>query len=369
MIHLGPVTRILAVPTLARLGLLLVLVVAVFLAESFTSLLEEGLRNDATSGDVIWLLLLQAPEIMDLALALGVLIALYFALLEARNRGELVILSTAGVRWTKVVSFALVFGALGGILSICIAGYLVPKARYLERISMTQLQADYVLQKITEPADQGSRLTILNTTFIATPPTSDDQERGQLFVFQPNQNDTWRVSQSLDWTVSGPDQAGNHHIKLHSLRAYDGQFGADPARAISVFRVNNGEMGFHLDDVIQEPDFSIKARERFLNLSSPEPKYAANVGARGLMVPLAALLALAAVLAGGAGFTRFLTLPLAAVLLLFSDIIGRTLITDASTSLAPWALLGLAVAAYILPPLCFVLWRGEDIMKPARAGA
>ncbi|SHJ49776.1 Lipopolysaccharide export LptBFGC system, permease protein LptF [Shimia gijangensis] len=367
MIRFGPVFRILAIPTLARLALLLALVVAVFMAESFTSLLEEALRNDAESSDVLWLLTLEAPEIMDLALALGVLIAVYFAVLDSRNRGELVILSVAGVRWTKVVSFALLFGLVGGVLSICIAGYLVPQARYIERISMTKLKADFILRQITTPEGHSSRLTILDTTFIATSPTSDKQERGQLFVFQPGIADTWRVSQSHDWTVVGPDLNGSHNIRLESLRAYDGSFGADPPRAVSAFGVNSGEMAFRLSDVVHDPDYSIQEDERLLNFSPEEMKHAASVGARALLVPMAALLALVAVLAGGAGFARFLTLPLASIILLFCDVAGRSLIAEASLSLSPWVLSVLAVFAYLGPPLGYVLWRGEAIMKPVKA--
>ena len=367
MIRLNPVTRLLALPALARFGLLLALVVAVFLAESFTSLLEEALRQDANSGDVFLLLLLQAPEILDLALALGVLIALFFTIQDSRNRGELVILSIAGVRWTKVIHFALLFGVVGGCLSVCVTGYLVPKARYIERISMAQLRADYVLQRITTPASQSSRLTILDTTIIATPASSEDQERGQLFVFQPNITGSWRISKSRDWTVTGPDENGDHRIKLDAVKAYDGSFVQHPPGAISVFSVNNAEMAFRLSDATKAPDFAVQERERILQLSSDPPNRIAKIGARALLVPMAALLALAAVLASGTGLTRFLTLPIAAVLLLFYDILGRTVVADASLTLSPMVLLGLALAVYLAPPLAFVLWRGEAIMKPERA--
>ncbi|MCW8843958.1 MAG: hypothetical protein OQK00_11135, partial [Rhodobacteraceae bacterium] len=66
MMRINPVTRILTLPTLARLGLLLVLVVAVFLAESFTSLMERALRYGGGSSDIFVLLMYQAPGIIDL---------------------------------------------------------------------------------------------------------------------------------------------------------------------------------------------------------------------------------------------------------------------------------------------------------------
>lgn len=367
MIRFNPVTRLLALPTLARFGLLLALVVAVFLAESFTSLLEEALRQDANSGDVLWLLLLQAPEILDLALALGVLIAVFFTVQDSRNKGELVILSIAGVRWIKVVNFALLLGFFGAGISIGVTGYLVPKARYIERISMAQLRANYVLDQITAPGSHSSRLTILDTTIIATPATSADQKRGQLFIFQPNASKSWRISKSRDWTVTGPDQNGDHSIKLDTVRAYDGSFVRRPPGAISVFGVSNAEMAFRLSDVAKAPDFVVQERERMLQLSSDPPKRIATIGARALLVPMAALFALAAVLASGTGLTRFLSLPIAAVLLLFYDIVGRSVVADASLTLSPLVLLILALGVYLGPPLAFVLWQGEAVMKPERA--
>lgn len=366
MIRFGPVTRLLAVPTLTRLGLLLLLVVAVFMAESFTSLLEQALRNDAGSGAVLWLLLMQAPEIMDLALALGVLIAVYFAVLDSRNRGEMVILATTGIRWTRVVGFVLLLGIIGGAFSFGIAGYVIPKARYGERIATAQLRTAFILQQVTTPGAKAARQTIMGTTFIATPPSSADQERGQLFVFQPDQGGSWRVSQSRDWTVVGPDADNKHAIRLSTLRAYDGSFTAQPPRAISVFSVNHADMSFDLGDVARAPDFVVRNREKLLQLSASDAKRLTHIGARALLVPTAALLALAAVLAAGAGLARFVTLPIATVLLLLYDVAGRTLIGDAALTLPPLTLAALAIAAYLGPPLAYVLWRGEDIMKPAR---
>ena len=100
---LRPLIRILAWPVLARLLVILAVVEAIFLAESFTTLLEEALRNDALAADVGILLVFRMPQILDLALAVGVLIAVYFVISDARNRGELIILAASGIRWRQVV--------------------------------------------------------------------------------------------------------------------------------------------------------------------------------------------------------------------------------------------------------------------------
>ncbi|WP_372885690.1 LptF/LptG family permease [Shimia sp.] len=366
MIHPGPVTRLLVLPVVARLGLLLLLVVAIFMAESFTNLLEQALRFDGGGLDVIWLMLLKAPEIVDLALALGVLIAVFFAVQEARNRGELVILATSGVRWTRVLGFAFGVGIAGALISVAVSGYVMPRAQYAERLAGARLQSDYVVRQITRPGPRNARQTILDTTFIASPPTSETQERGRLFVYQPGKEGSWRIGQSRDWTVRRTDEAGGHRVILHDLQAYSGAFSATAPQPVSVFRVSDGGMDFDLSEVTGKPDLALRGAERLLSLSSAEPRRLGAVGARALLVPTAALLALAAILLGGRGLTRFLALPGAVVALLFYDVLGRMWIADAVQSLPAALLIPAAVAAYIAPALGFVAWRGEAIMKPLR---
>ncbi len=220
MMRINPVTRILTLPTLARLGLLLVLVVAVFLAESFTSLMERALRYGGGSSDIFVLLMYQAPGIIDLALALGVLIALFFALLEARDRGELIILATSGVRWTRVLGFVLWFGFWGLSIGIRI-GFVVPVARYAERLAMTELRAEHVMEAIVSPGPRNARQTIKDMTFIATPPAHADQLRGQLFNFLLNPDKSWRAVQSQDWDVIREAGQDTYEIRLNTTVAYE----------------------------------------------------------------------------------------------------------------------------------------------------
>ncbi|WP_243613660.1 LptF/LptG family permease [Shimia aestuarii] len=369
MIRVGPVTRILARPTLARLGLLLVLVVAVFLAESFTTLMEEALRYGGGSADVLLLLAYQAPEIVDLALALGVLIALFFALWDARDRGELVVLATSGVGWPNVLGFALILGVLGGILSIGVAGYVIPTARYAERIAMADLRSDHVLREITAPGPRNSRQTINKMTYIATPPTDEAQLRGQLFAFQMHPDQSWRAGQSRDWDVIGPDEDGNYVIKLNTTVAYTSPgFGSETEEppAVSTVRVRNTGVDFRMEEVLPVAKKAHRDNESPVSLMPGVDPRLGNVLTRGLLVPMAALLAVAAVLASGQSFLRFLTLPAAALLLLLFDVLGRTVVRDLLDVLPFWQLVCGACLAYLGPSLAFVLMRGEAVMLPVR---
>ena len=369
MIRPGPVFRILAVPTIARLALLVGLVVAVFLAESFTTLMEGAIRHGGNSQHVAALLAYKAPEIIDLALALGVLIALYFALNDTRQRGELVILATSGVRWTRIMWFAIWLGAVGGLLSVLVSGYLVPAARYGERITKAELRKDYVLAQVLEVGPRNTLQTINDITFIATPPRDVDQERGKLFAFQKHPSGSWRAGQSHDWTVTGPNADGSYRLHMNETTAYEGLPSGERAMPISVFRARNTGLDFEMQKIISEVSKLRQSWERPLIVGAVSLQRLAEVLSRAILVPTAALLALAAVLAAGRGLMRFVSLPLAAVLLLFYDVLGRTLVLETVGSLPFLNLVLLTMLAYLGPPLAYVLLRGEDIMIPVRGDA
>lgn len=366
MIRLGPVTRLLAVPALKRLGLILSIIVAIFVAESFTGLLERALRHDGGSLIVFWLLLMEAPEIVDLALAIGMLVAVFFAVTDSRNNGELIVLATNGVHWSRILGFALWFGVAGGIASILVAGYVVPKAKYSARIVKSQMRADHILRQINEDRPQNSIQTIQGTTFIATPPVKGKQDRGSLFVYQPAADGSWQIGQSQNWTVEGPNDRDMHAIVLRNLHAYSGAFFASNPRPINAFTVKQAGLDFHMSEVTSPPDRTFRQHERLLTRKTATSKKLSSLGSRALLVPTAALLALTAVLLGKNGLMRFLSLPLAAAVLLIYDVLGRTLVSDIAASVSPVLLILIAIVAYLGPPLAFVLWSRERIMVPWR---
>ncbi len=361
-----PVVRVLIRPIVARLLLLLAVVEAIFLAESFTTLMENALRYGGRAADVAILLLYKTPEIFDLALAMSLLIAVYFAVSDARNRGELVILATAGIRWTRVIAFVLVCGLTGGLLSMLNAGYLLPMANYAERVKLTQLSSDHIVSRIQEPGPQSAVQQIRDTTFIATPPTDVMDRRGQIFVFQPDVGGNWRAGQSHNWRIAAPENDEDHKFILEQLSAYEGAYPKPDGNPVFVnrFTVNLGEFDFKMADVIPDTEQERTQAERLLELSVDETPRIARLATRALMVPMAGLLALAAVVAAGAGMGRFLALPFAALLMMTGDVLGRAFVSGSIGNMGPSALIALAFLVYLGPPLAYLLWRGEALMKP-----
>ncbi len=363
-----PVVRVLGKPLILRLLLLLVVIEAIFLAESFTTLMEHALRYGGKASDVLHLLGFKVPEILDLALAISLLIATYFATQDARNRGELVILATAGIHWGRVVAFVLLLGTLGGALSFLNAGLLLPMSKYGERLALAQLQKNHVLSRITEGAEETTLQTIRDTTFIATP-GDQGTTRGQLFVFQPQPNDTWRAATSQDWQVTDPAPADTHTITLNALSVAQAPYPSmrAPTPPLNRFTTDTASFAFVMADALPAPDERRSAAERLLNLSSDEPTRITRLATRALMVPMAGLLALAALLAGGAGPWRHATLPLAALLMMSGDVASRALIADWSHALPAPFLIAVALLLYLGVPLGYLIWRGEALMTPERA--
>jgi len=361
-----PIVRVLGKPLFLRLLLLLLVIEAIFLAESFTTLMEHALRYDGTARDVLHLLSFKTPEILDLALAISLLIATYFATQDARNRGELVILATAGIHWGRVIAFVLLLGTFGGFLSFLNAGLVLPMTKFGERLALAELQKDYVLSRINTTSDQTALQTIRDTTFIATPAQNASQSRGQLFVFQPNQNGNWRVAQSQDWQVTDPAPADTHTITLQTLSVLEAPYPSDQTKPLNRFKTTQANFAFQMADALPAHDTTRTAAEQLLDLNANAPTQLTRVVTRALMVPMAGLLALAALLAGGAGPWRHAALPLAALLMMSTDVASRALLAEWSNTVPTLAPLLLALIFYLGPPLAYLLWRGEALMTPYR---
>lgn len=362
-----PVRRILGWPILWRLLLIIAVVQAIFLAEEFTGLLQTALRLDGPASVIGKMLIFRMPEIFDLALVFGLLIAVYFAVGEARNSGELVVLATAGIPWWRVVTLVLAIGFGGGFLSLINAGYVLPLSNFAERVTIAELRKDYVLNRIQSPGETTAKQTIQDVTFIATPPSEIDPNRnGNLFVYQPDIGGFWRAATSRNWRVIDGDD-GNHTVKLDQLVTHEvpltgGSF-------MNRYAVSTADFSFNMSDVAPDVDRNRGDAEKLLSLERKQSQRIADVATRALMVPLAGLLALAALIAGRTALTRLVALPLAAVLTLVLDVASNAMV-DGWVGTLPVALtILLALSLYLAPPLLYLGWHKEALMKPERGMA
>ncbi|MGR3714476.1 MAG: LptF/LptG family permease [Shimia sp.] len=360
-----PVLRILGRAILWRLLLILVVVEAIFLAEEFTGLLQLALRLDGPLWVIGKMLVFRMPAIFDLALAFGLLIAVYFAVGDARSSGELVVLATAGIPWWRVVTLTLAIGTAGGALSLINAGYVLPVSNFAERVTVAELRKDYILDRIQTPNSGTALQTIEDTTFIATPPQKPDADQtGNLFVFQPDIGGFWRAATSRNWHVVAQDD--NHHvIALQDLVAHDVPLTQNDGPILSRYAVAAADFEFDLSAVTPEVDRTRGRTEQILRLDKGEGQRVAKITSRALMVPLAGLLALAALVGPFNAITRLLALPMAAVLMLTLDVLANATVVGSVASLPPLLVALTAIALYLGPPLVFLARRKEDLMKPA----
>ena len=88
MTHGRPILRLLAPRCFWLLAGVILLIEAIYVAEQFSSLMEFIVTNGGTAWDTLILAALQTPEVIDFALPIAILIAMYFAILNARDSNE-----------------------------------------------------------------------------------------------------------------------------------------------------------------------------------------------------------------------------------------------------------------------------------------
>ena len=376
------------------LGLLL-LVEAIFVAESFTTILEQTIRSGGTIWDLARLMLFKMPEVVDFALPLALMLGLYFAITGARDDNELVICATAGVPWTRIPTFATVIGVLGLCISLIFSGILTPLSNFALRLSLFDLEASLILRQIREPGAGNLIRSHKGQTIIATPSNDPTAKRGNLFIYKPEPGGGWRVNQADDWSAEGPDASGNYLVRMRTFRETSGSakninstLTSEPDSVEQVLKglsvtVSTVTMDIQRDDLIRIADTARRGNEMLifglaaeaLNPQSGQPnRISRRFGemlARGLLCPIAALLAVAAAAWAATRAGKYVALPVAIVSVLAFDILGRSLLGDGAAqggagllmATIAFALIGLGA------PLAYILWRGEMIVAPSRGAS
>lgn len=386
MIPGGPMTRLLAGRTFWMLVGLLALIEAVFVAEIFTGLLSEVIRNGGSAVDVAVLLLLEAPEIVDFALPIVLLIGLYFAINAARRDNELVVCAAAGVPWTRLPVFAFWAGVIAFAVSLLFAGVLTPLGKYTQRLALYQLEARAVIAQLTDPGPRSALHEIRGRTIIATLSDDPKAERGNLFIYHPESAGGWRVSQADDWSVEGPDDDDGYSVRLKAFRDYAGSIvpdgGADPEQDrlrqtldFATIDVRNLSMDFRVEQVMRAIDTARREGERMVFAGAADTAQAVRLDrrtgeilARALLCIVAALVAVAAAAWSATPAGRFAALPVALFAVLTGDIVGRALLGGAAAQgLAAFlAMAAICTGIGIGLPLIYVLRRGELVIAPGR---
>ena len=376
-----PMSQVLSRRTFRYLIGLFALIEVIFLADIFTSTLEKVLREDGSALDLAFLLLLQTPQVVDFALPIIVLLALFFAVSRTREQNELVAYAAAGVPWHQVPAYALQVGIGATLASIVFAGFLTPVSNYSTRLAIHQMEADAVIAEITNPEPLSRLRTIRDRTVISTPPETPGAERGNLFVFDPGHGEGWRVSQADDWAVEESDAEGVYSVRLTSFRDYigtprgNGQFQA--ALNDARLKADTLSMDFRLEQIVdsfdrirrdsEQPIFTLAKWESAALINSD----LGRILGRAILCVFAALLAVAAAGWSGTRAGHLAALPLAVVTVLAADVLARAYLGGAANfGLIGFSLHVAVAAAFALAlPGLIILWQRETLIAPSAGRA
>ena len=387
-----PIVRLLGPRTFWLFAGIIGLVEAIYLAEEFTSLMEFIVANGGTVTDTLFLSLLKTPEIIDFALPIAILISVYFAILGARETNELMVYAAAGVPWSRIPHFAILVGLVGVTISIAFSAVITPSAAYLFRVTAQTLEGTSAIREITEPGHKNAIRSFNGRTFIATPPLVQPANRGNLFVFQPDEGDGWRASQADDWTIVGPRDDGSHAVRLESYRDYVGRseeqqvaLEADIGTVQGTLQtakwdVENVAVVIRLEELLRPVDLAPQREETILLPLLVAGIVATQLGweqfdrqvgqifGRATGCLLAALLAVAAAAWTGSQFARLAGLPLSVAVILGGDVVIRTLLVDAAVQgILPFLqTFAIVLAIIFFVPLAYIYRRREAVIVPRR---
>ena len=383
-----PFARLLVRPVLLRAGAVLVLVEAVFLAEIFTSNLETVLRFEGTARDVAVLLILAMPGILDLGLPLAVLVGVFLAVGEARQRGELTVLAGAGVPWHRLIGFAAALGLGGAALSVGVSGVLVPNALYAQRVVQHQLEVAFITRTLTNAGGGTQVQQVGGYSFLPTGAAGATGQAPPLLILRDGPLDgadgpagdviAWRVAFAETWRVAGDPATGDARLELLDPVGYGVLFGRAGDR-LSRVALESFEVGFDRDAAYpvfegarradEAPLVSVAALLRQA-AGGPELERWAEALTRAALVPAAALLALLGGLVALVPRMRLLGLPLALGLMALGDIAGRVLLAGREVATTGDLLLvagGFGGVVLALPLLALLLAGERLVVARARA--
>lgn len=371
----------------------LLLIEAIFLSETLTSLLEAVLSYDAGTVPLGTLLLLTSPEIFDFALPLATVTGVYLSLFSAREKNELVICSAAGIAPARIAAAALLAGAAGCAASLVVAGFVAPMAERATRGMLWGLQAAYVLEQLDQPAAGLTERTINGWSVVSTG-AQPGGGGGRLLIRHPMQDGTWRVSLADGWTSNGPDAAGNYTIVFNGVQVFqstdvlqalgagtasgtaDRPDGAPKltighASSVSV-PVSSGTLIGVRDQTLGLKELTIagmilQAEQEGGESGKEAAERLGEIVGRALLCPLAALFALAGVSVARPGLTGYLALPGAAAAVMAADAGLQAVLRPAAESgfptLAAWALV--LLAGTVAAAGALLRFRSSGIVVPA----
>jgi lipopolysaccharide export LptBFGC system permease protein LptF len=313
---------------------------AVFLAERFPMVFRAVFQHNAALSDAGKIFLCNSTQVFDLALAIAVLIAVYWTVLAMREDRELLVLFAGGAGPYQVLALVLAIAVGGQVLSLTVSGVLDPAARFAQREILFHAE----FRALSTGINTGQFYRFPNRVAYAPAKAKKVQEGPEptrsLFVFEDMGNGKFRVVTADHAGLKGPDSKGNVLIQLGGFSLYtfspqaNGGTGRVSLASISASDVSQPMM---LDQLLK-----FEKRGTFVEEMSLFEQLQAGPGedakrhrqdmqllgervARSLLCLLAPLIALAAI-ALTTRFTNYFVLPLACMALMSLNVTSAWLI-------------------------------------------
>ncbi len=217
---LGPFMQLCARSFFASVALqvfaVMSLVEAVFLAEKFPMVFRDVFRHHADPYDTALLFLFNSTQVVDLALATAVLMAVYWTTLRMRENRELLVLFAAGTGPYRLLALTLAIAVAALIGSLTVSGVIDPASRYAQR----EILFNATFRALQNGINTGQFYKFPNR--VAFAPARSMAEGGRpgadltrsLFVYDEEKPGSFRVITADHARLDGPDTSGRLLLKL-----------------------------------------------------------------------------------------------------------------------------------------------------------
>lgn len=202
------------------IAIVMTLFEAVFLAERFPMVFRSVLEHNAALSDAGKIFLCNSTQVFDLALAIAVLIAVYWTILAMREDRELLVLFAGGTGPFQILTLVLTIAVGGQILSLTVSGILDPAARYAQRAILFEAE----FKALSTGINTGQFYHFPNR--VAFAPAKAKKANGgptptrSLFVYEDMGAGKFRVVTADHAGMRGPDRKGNVLIELGGFTLY-----------------------------------------------------------------------------------------------------------------------------------------------------
>ncbi len=343
------------------------IVVGIYLTEELVGLLRLIGEAQAAVSTLWYMLALIAPNILDVAMPLATLIAMYRILLEAREQRELVVLAASSVGAQHFLRLLAIGACISASLTLAVSGFLEPSTRHEYRSKVFELFHASVSGGL--PAEKIFHFGT-NTVINRAKDRADGIHR--LFLVEQVPGNPDRVITAERSLLAGPDPAGDYslHIRdflLHTIPEDQGpeDQGPDDQREGMFDTMRTWEANRLVYQVALSRFLNFPPRRRFieewstpelLNFDPPGRQTDAHLReaavriVRGLLCFLAPVLAVFA-LALTWQRTQIVTLPVACGQILFIDFIVQHVISKVPA----FSILSVVLSAVAV---CFLIMLG-----------